>query len=185
MVSSPYFKVRRHFQSSILSSRDDKLCGAGRNNLAVQSSSHFCVDLSFVLPWYDANRPCKHVRLQAAVHACKNMSLKAPNSFTGNRNPCNMSINFVGFRCTACIHASIPLRSRGISVYKEEDLFQMLQAAKGRHVATLATELQEQLIPYWLDKKYGVHQVIKVVEHGRKLDNVLTRKPQDQVVGSK
>ena len=61
----------------------------------------------------------------------------------------------------------------------------MLQAAKGRHVATLATELQEQLIPYWLDKKYGVHQVIKVVEHGRKLDNVLTRKPQDQVVGSK
>ena len=63
----------------------------------------------------------------------------------------------------------------------------MIQAAKTKkgNVETLATELQKQLMTVWMDKKYGVHQVIKVVEHGRKMDDVLTWKPQDQVVGSK
>ena len=116
MVSSTYPQLRRRFQSLVLSSRDDKLCGAGRNDLAVQSSSHFCVYLSFVLPQCAANRPCKHVRLQAAVHACKIASLDDTNSYFGNRNPCSMSISFVGSRCTACIHATVLLRSRGNAV---------------------------------------------------------------------
>ena len=110
------YRCADFFNHQYCRSRDDKLCGAGRNNLAVQSSSHFCVDLAFVLPRYAANRLCKHVCLQTAVHACITVSLNDPNSSSGNGNPCNMRINFVGSRCTACIYASVLLRSRGNAV---------------------------------------------------------------------
>ena len=118
-VSFPYPQFRIRFQSSLLSTSEGKLCGAGRDSLTIQSSSHFRVDLSVVRPRYAVKRPCKHVRRQAAVHACRTVSLNDPKSSSGKGNSCTMWIYFVGSRCTAFIHASVLLRSSGNSARAE------------------------------------------------------------------
>ncbi|CAH0487151.1 unnamed protein product [Peronospora farinosa] len=59
--------------------------------------------------------------------------------------------------------------------YDEKDVFEMLEAAKEvEGTKKLATKLQMQQRKYWVKNNYSPKEVFRVVEHGRKLDDILT-----------
>ncbi|RMX67309.1 hypothetical protein DD238_003208 [Peronospora effusa] len=59
--------------------------------------------------------------------------------------------------------------------YDEKDVYEMLEAAKEvEGTKKLATKLQMQQRKYWVKNNYSPKEVFRVVEHGRKLDDILT-----------